>query len=457
MTESSRAQGSLEYLIIIAAVIAVAAIVVLFLTGSSGTVNTDVSLCKQAASDCSVEIATSPGSPCSYCDGVCGDDPLLVQYCHKGQPDLVVDYNIYCNSVPDCPERPCFNKECAGGKCKYTAVEEGSVCGTYSRCRANVCTLLPPCEDGDGDGYYISLDECNPLSGHLELDCDDSNALIHSMSTEICSDGIDNDCDGLIDCADSNCTKDIYCDLWDSVLIAKGSPYKEVIEIGYNKNVIWDYLPSLVIKDAIDADRLSNGNTLIADQITKKVIEVTPAKTVVWTKIMSYGPTDADRLSNGNTLITDFWQNQVIEVNSAGTTIWSKTSISSPYAAERLSNGNTLVSRWSDSSVTEYDSAGGIVWTKSGFSNPYEAHRLENGDTLVVDNMNNRVVEVNPAGDIIWQKTGLNAPQDAYRLKNGSTLIADYGNARVIEVNQAGAIIWQYSVQKPRSVEAIYY
>ena len=45
----------------------------------------------------------------------------------------------------------------------------------------------------DADGDHWVNDEINPRA-----DCDDSNPDVHPFATEYC-DGIDNDCDGLID------------------------------------------------------------------------------------------------------------------------------------------------------------------------------------------------------------------------------------------------------------------
>ena len=79
-----RGQGSLEYLIIIAAVLAIAAIVVLFLTGAfSGASSTgDLSLCKDTASKCATELATSASVMCSVtmCESSCNAAGINVTF-----------------------------------------------------------------------------------------------------------------------------------------------------------------------------------------------------------------------------------------------------------------------------------------------------------------------------------------------------------------------------------------
>ncbi|MBI1827390.1 MAG: PQQ-dependent sugar dehydrogenase [Planctomycetes bacterium] len=59
------------------------------------------------------------------------------------------------------------------------------------------------CIDNDGDGYG-SPGNASCLHGSA-TDCNDNNPAIHPGATENCTDGIDNDCNNLIDCADPAC------------------------------------------------------------------------------------------------------------------------------------------------------------------------------------------------------------------------------------------------------------
>ncbi len=56
------------------------------------------------------------------------------------------------------------------------------------------------CRDGDGDGYGAWWDEGMLREGDVVADCsdcDDADAMVNAAATEICDDGLDNDCDGL--------------------------------------------------------------------------------------------------------------------------------------------------------------------------------------------------------------------------------------------------------------------
>ena len=68
------------------------------------------------------------------------------------------------------------------------------------------CGVAPTCTDADNDGYFVWGTACGTTK-----DCNDANAAINPGAAEACGDTIDNDCDGTIDCADSNCTASPLC------------------------------------------------------------------------------------------------------------------------------------------------------------------------------------------------------------------------------------------------------
>jgi len=61
------------------------------------------------------------------------------------------------------------------------------------------------CTDADGDGYFAESG-CG-----TSVDCDDNDPNVNPGAIEICDDGIDNDCDGMIDCADKQCGANSAC------------------------------------------------------------------------------------------------------------------------------------------------------------------------------------------------------------------------------------------------------
>ena len=95
---SGKAQGSLEYLIIIAVVMAIVAVAVLFFSGAFSSAKTSTALadCRQAAAECKALKFNSPNDPCLRCNTACVDPvtrleagPNATVFCKQGKPENV--------------------------------------------------------------------------------------------------------------------------------------------------------------------------------------------------------------------------------------------------------------------------------------------------------------------------------------------------------------------------------
>ena len=200
-----------------------------------------------------------------------------------------------------------------------------------------------------------------------------------------------------------------------------------IIEVTTDGTIVWEYATGINVPKS--AHRLTNCNTLIADGYNNRVIEVTTDGTIVWEYSLGDNPLEANRLSNGNTLISVFG-GEIIEVDPDGYIVWqTSSSCYTPDDVERLPNGNTLIAC---DGTLEIDIYGNIVWScPIGGSN---ANRLENGNTLIADSGGDFVCEITTDCNIVWLYTGVWEPRDADRLANGNTLITEPYNNRVIEV-----------------------
>ncbi|MBI5852598.1 MAG: PQQ-binding-like beta-propeller repeat protein [Planctomycetes bacterium] len=150
-------------------------------------------------------------------------------------------------------------------------------------------------------------------------------------------------------------------------------------------------------------------------------------------------------MPNGNTLIADTVGDRVVEVSPQKEIVWKLTDVR-PYDVERLANGNTLVcdQRSKRERVVEFDPSGKVVWEYPTPNSPFDADRLANGNTLITERNKHRVIEVDRDGNIVFQIDNLNAPSDADRLPNGHTLIAENGAVR--EFDRQGRQCWMRAV-----------
>ncbi|MHA1371083.1 MAG: aryl-sulfate sulfotransferase, partial [Promethearchaeota archaeon] len=221
-----------------------------------------------------------------------------------------------------------------------------------------------------------------------------------------------------------------------NILITTGEPgHGQVVEIDMNKNVLWSIteVGGIPLNFPHDADRLPNGNTLIADTGNDRAIEVTLDGNIAWSWY-AWDYFSAEDAIKGQSYLND---------------------------VDRLPNGNTLICLRDLSTVIEVDPDGKIVWLYGGpgsglLNKPHNPDRLLNGNTLICDSENRRIVEVTPAGAIKWQYNPesepgvpmLGWPRDADLLPDGHLLISDTrvngrGKNAIYEIDrESGEIIW---------------
>lgn len=167
----------------------------------------------------------------------------------------------------------------------------------------------------------------------------------------------------------------------------------------------------------------------------------------------------AQGMLDGNTLIGDAKTGRLLEVDQAGKTIWS-------YQSDEIGNmrmrncrrtptGTTLVAIEAAGKVIEVNRAGKVVWSyqpedPKGRS-PYQAQRLVNGNTLIGFAQPGEVVEVDPSGKVVRSIGGnggsvrLGWVTGVEVLPNGGLLVADYTGGRIVELDRAGRLVHQLS------------
>ncbi|HPF47275.1 MAG: hypothetical protein KDF58_07740 [Alphaproteobacteria bacterium] len=177
---------------------------------------------------------------------------------------------------------------------------------------------------------------------------------------------------------------------------------------------------------------LDNGNILVSgwdDDHPGFVREYNADHEIVWQIEDLKWPWKAQRLKNGNTLIADAGLNRVYEVTKDLEEVWSFDNFGpdvnelfdglGPIYVQRLDNGNTLISARAISKIVEVDQNGTVVWDvgKPLIDTQYSAVRLKNGNTLIADAGHTRVIEIDPDKNIVWEKSGFGYPAKAYRVE----------------------------------------
>jgi outer membrane protein assembly factor BamB len=207
-----------------------------------------------------------------------------------------------------------------------------------------------------------------------------------------------------------------------------------------------------------EVQMLSNGNILFHDD-WNTVKEMQLDGKVVW----SYKSSNVHaftRLANGNTMIAESGTGRILVVDKDGKLVsetpLGKDGRASTRQAEVLANGNYLVCAEQPGAVTEYNAKGDIVWEYLIKTRVYGAIRLKNGNTLIASGSGNSVVEVTPDKQVVWEIKG-NVPETEVQLKwttclkeldNGNLIVgnchAGPDNPQIFEIDRDKKIVWQF-------------
>lgn len=256
----------------------------------------------------------------------------------------------------------------------------------------------------------------------------------------------------------------------------------KVAVVGPDGKVEWEFANK---HDVHDLHLLPNGNLLTHTSHTT-VVEVTPAKEVVWRYEAKPKPGYTgrvevhafQRLPDGTTMVAESGNSRIVEVDKDGKVVKEVVlKVAKPDAhrdtrtVRKLASGNYLVCHEGEGCVREYDPAGKIVWEykldlggrpRSGGHGPeghgvevFGAVRLANGNTLVAGGNNNRVLEVTNEGKVVWSVDQKELPgitlgwvTTLHVLPNGNVVIgnchAGPENPQLIEVTRDKKVVWTF-------------
>ena len=209
---------------------------------------------------------------------------------------------------------------------------------------------------------------------------------------------------------------------------------KRVFKISAAGEIEWEYPAD----QCTDAWMLDNGNILMSFTGKKRgAREVTPDKKIIWEYDTSSEVWGCQRLSDGNTLVAECTGKRLVEVDRQGEIVKTVSVESGGNThmgmrhARKLANGNYLVGLLDDKAVREYDSSGKMIREIKVPDLAFSVIRLENGNTVI--GYRGGVIEVDPEDKVVWHLTQEDVPDVKLywicciqRLPNGNTVVGNW-------------------------------
>lgn len=136
------------------------------------------------------------------CDGQIDEGIVTSTWCWDHDSD---GYGEPTTATTACSQPPGYVADCSDCNDLTATVSPGAteICnGEDEDCDGEIdngaLTTYYYDADGDGHGGYLMSESCTPSAGWVTNsdDCDDTNADVNPGATEVCNNGIDDDCDG---------------------------------------------------------------------------------------------------------------------------------------------------------------------------------------------------------------------------------------------------------------------
>ncbi len=199
---------------------------------------------------------------------------------------------------------------------------------------------------------------------------------------------------------------------------------KAITEVTPDKKVLFQFKSQSTRHDAVYAcQRLANGNTLVGENATGRVLEVDPTGRIVFTLQTPFAAENnhhnmrmVRKLDNGHYLVCHSGKNLVREYKPDGTVVFEIKAKALAFAAIRTPQNTTLVS--SLGQVTEYDSTGKELWEFQAAAdapgvvirNMTGLHLLPNGNIVIgcysaytKDGQGTGLLEITRDKKIVWR------------------------------------------------------
>ncbi len=247
---------------------------------------------------------------------------------------------------------------------------------------------------------------------------------------------------------------------------------QQVVRLARDGTPLWSYgnQADTRLLRATHISEIGSTTLLIADTSHDRVLEIDLASLESVYVIGAKGepplakPRSATRTVLGNTLIADQGNKRLVEFDPDGQEVWQYKEvreISYPYFALELGKGTILFVDWALHMVKEINRKGELIWSygqssrmgneHNRLASPEYALRLQSGAILIADTGNHRLIEVSPQREILWEFTGtknypLTKPNFCQRLANGHTLIAYNSYRSLLEIDREGEACWQFEL-----------